>query len=79
MWKLELFYTRLKPNKIFAEKWNNSSKKCTWLIFCWCILLHTRSCVFVFNPHISMFWWVNVANWTCTNTNLCEHNLYSSL
>jgi hypothetical protein len=33
MWKLELFYTRLKPNKIFAEKWNNSSKKCTWL--CW--------------------------------------------
>jgi hypothetical protein len=27
MWKLELFYTRLKRNKIFAEQWNTSSKK----------------------------------------------------
>jgi hypothetical protein len=32
MWKLKLFYTRLKRNKIFAEKWNSSSEKCTW----WC-------------------------------------------
>jgi hypothetical protein len=27
VWKLELFYTRLKRNKIFAEQWNTSSKK----------------------------------------------------
>jgi hypothetical protein len=28
---------------------------CCWFIFCWCILLHTRSCVSAFIPHISMF------------------------
>ena len=31
IWKLELFCTRLKRNQIFAEQWNSSSKKCTWL------------------------------------------------